>query len=57
MVVGVQYRAAGRVLKTTTIAVFKTGKTGLVYRGFRAVYRVNRFSRFSFIEKPVGYPY
>jgi hypothetical protein len=39
-----------RVLKTATVAVFKTGKIG-------PVYRVGPFSRFGFIEKPVGYPY
>jgi hypothetical protein len=39
-----------RVLKTATVVVFKTGKTGLVYRGFRAVYRVGWFSRFGFIK-------
>jgi hypothetical protein len=43
--------------KNATLVVFKTDKTGPVYRGFRAVYHVGRFSRFGFIEKPVGYPY
>jgi hypothetical protein len=46
-----------RVSKTATVEVFKTDKTGLVYRCFRAVYRKGSFSRVGFIEKPVGYPY
>jgi hypothetical protein len=50
-------RDAGRVSKTATVAVFKTDKTGPVYRCFRAVYRKSWFSRVGFIEKPVGYPY
>jgi hypothetical protein len=47
----------GRVSKTATVAVFKTDKTGPVYRCFRAVYRKGWFGRVGFIEKPVGYPY
>jgi hypothetical protein len=50
-------RPRSRVSKTATVAVFKTDKTGPVYRYFRAVYRKGWFSRVGFIEKPVGYPY